>query len=212
MIRVGLIDGALPEDWPGLERQARFCEADGTPHAGTHAAAMARTIRAHAPEARFVNAVVFPGRLATSLQHVCAALDWLADDPPGIILCAFGMARSSVDLGITVSRLQQAGTTLVASAPARGGLTYPATLYGVLSVQGDARCKPEELSRLDLPQAVFGACPEAAGFPEIRGASPAAAHAAGLLAASEGETGRGARCLEGCVRYRGRERKGERVE
>jgi len=212
MIRVGLIDGALPEDWPGLERQAWFCETDGTPHAGEHATAMARTIQSHAPEVHLLNAVVFPGRLATSLPTVCAALDWFAEDPPDILLCAFGMARSSVELGIAIARLQQAGTTLIASAPARGGLVYPAALYGVLSVQGDARCGPQELSRLDLPQAVFGACPEAAGFPDIRGASPAAAHVVGVLTACQGAMGQGARCLEGAVRYRGRERKGEVVE
>jgi len=210
MTRVGLIDGPLPEDWPGLERQAWFCEADGTLYSCAHAAAMAKTIQAHAPDAKIINAVVFPGRLATSLPAVCAALDWLGQDPPDILLCAFGMARSSVDLGIAVARLQQAGSTLIASAPARGGLVYPAGLYGVLSVQGDARCGAEELSRLGLPQAVFGACPEAVGFPDIRGASPAAAHATGLLAACEG--GRGVRCLERVVKYRGRERKGQRVD
>lgn len=204
MIRIGLIDGALPKDWPGLERQAWFCESDGTPHAGMHASAMAKTFQAHAPYVQIVNAVVFPGRLATSHIPVCATLDWFCKDPPEIVLCAFGMARSSVELGIVVARLQQAGSTIIASAPARGGLVYPAALYGVLSVQGDARCGLQELSRLDLPHAVFGACPEAAGFPEIRGASPAAAHAAGLLAACQAEAGRGARCLEGHVRYRGR--------
>lgn len=206
MIRIALVDGALPKDWPGLERQACFCEADGTPHAGRHAEAMARSIQDHAPEADLVNAVVFPGRLATSLASVCAALDWLGQDPPDIVLCAFGMARSSVDLGLAVSRLQQAGTTLIASAPARGGLVYPAALYGVLSVQGDARCAADELSRLDLPHATFGACAEADGCPDIRGASPAAAHAAGLLAACKTTaSGRVSSCLEAAVRYRGRE-------
>ncbi|MCK7615503.1 hypothetical protein [Roseibium sediminicola] len=211
MIRTGLIDGALPKDWPGLEHQAWFCESDSTPHAGMHAAAMAKTIQSHAPDIKLVNAVVFPGRLAAAHIQVCAALDWFCKDPPDILLCAFGMARSSVELGLAVARLQRAGSILIASAPARGGLVYPAGLYGVLSVQGDARCGPQELSRLDLPQAVFGACPEAVGFSEIRGASPAAAHAAGLLAACQVETGRGARCLEGAVRYRGRERRGEVV-
>lgn len=212
MTRIGLIDGALPADWPGLERQAWLCEADGTPHAGQHAAAMARTIQSHAPEAAIVNAVVFPGRLATRLPYLRTALDWLADTPPDLVLCAFGMARSSVDLSIAVSRLQQAGTIVIASAPARGELVYPAALYGVVSVQGDARCVPAELSRLDLPHAVFGACPEAAGYQDIRGASPAAAHAAGLLAACERGRDHVSACLEGFVRYRGRERRIASVE
>jgi len=209
MTRIGLIDGALPQDWPGLTVQARFCEVDGTDHACMHATAMARTVQAHAGEVSIVNAAVFPGRLATSLHHVRAALHWLADNPPDIVLCAFGLARSSVDLGLAVSGLQQAGATIIASAPARGGPIYPAGLYGVMSVQGDARCAPGDLSRLDLPHAVFGACPQATGAPDIRGASAAAAHVAGLLAAcEEATTGRASSCLETYVRYRGRERRG----
>lgn len=208
MTRIGLVDGALPADWPGLERQAWLCEADSAPHASQHAAALARTIQIHAPATKIVNAVVFPGRLATAVPYVRAALDWFADDPPDIVLCAFGMARSSVDLSIAVSRLQQAGTIFIASAAARGGLVYPAAFYGVLSVQGDARCAPSELSRLDLPHAVFGACPEAAGYPEIRGASPAAAHVAGMLAGCKArDRAKVSDCLEALVRYRGRERR-----
>jgi hypothetical protein len=77
-----------------------------------------------------------------------------------------------------------------------------------LSVQGDARCAPEELSRLDLPQASYGACPVAVGAPDIRGASPAAAHLAGILAKSIGTSaGEPTAGLEDFVRYRGREQR-----
>ncbi|MEE2864020.1 MAG: hypothetical protein VYE69_02280, partial [Pseudomonadota bacterium] len=83
---------------------------------------------------------------------------------------------------------------------------------GVLSVQGDARCGKAELSKLDLPQATFGACPMAAGREDIRGASAAAAHLAGLLARSvQGSEGRGLVGLETFVRYRGRERRGDKA-
>ncbi|WP_346908671.1 hypothetical protein [uncultured Roseibium sp.] len=208
MIRVGLIDGPLPEASPDLAVQARFSEADGFPAAGNHASAMADTIRAQAGEVHFVNAVVFPGRLATSAGTVCAALDWLAENPPEIVLCSFGMARPSVELTGKTQTLLQAGCLIVASAPARGEPVYPAAIEGVISVQGDARCLPGELSRLDLPQATYGACPAATCNPDIRGASVAAAQMAGLLARHwRGTADDTLTALETAIRYHGRERR-----
>lgn len=210
MTRVGLIDGALPSDWPGLAGQEWFCAQDGAELASAHAIAMAQTVCSHAKDVQMLNAVVFPGQLSTSLQSVCDALSWLAEDPPDIVLCAFGMARSSIEMSVAVARLQQAGSLIVGSAPARGGNAYPAAIDGVLSVQGDARCGLDELSRLDLPHAVFGACPIAVGPEDIRGASAAAAHLAGLLAKSAQESeGNALYGLQTFVRYRGRERRGD---
>lgn len=207
MIRIGLIDGPLPADLSGLEGQKWFCDADGMPSAERHASAMAATIRSHAgADLQFINAVVFPGRLVTSQQTVCDAVNWLAEHGPDIVLCSFGMAQSSVDLRLGISRLQNTGCMVVASAPARGDPVYPAAVEGVISVQGDARCEPEELSRLDLPQASFGACAVSASDPDIRGASPAAAHMAGLLARHWQGTGT-LSALTPEIRYQGRERR-----
>lgn len=207
MIRIGLIDGPLPADMPGLESQQWFCQADSTAGAERHAIAMADTVRSQAgSDLQFMNAVVFPGRLVTSQKTVCDAVNWLADFTPDIVLCSFGMAQSSVDLRLGIHRLQNADCLVVASAPARGDPVYPAAIEDVLSVQGDARCKPGELSRLDLPQAAYGACPVSASDPDIRGASTAAAHMAGLLARHwHGPKTRNA--LAGAIRYRGRERR-----
>ncbi len=208
MIRIGLIDGALPDARADLFDQIRLCEADGSPAAENHAGAMADTIRAQAGEVHFVNAVVFPGRLATSVATVCAALDWLVENPPEIVLCSFGMALPSVELTAKTHALLQAGSLIVASAPARGEPVYPAAIDGVVSVQGDARCLPGELSRLDLPQATYGACPAATCNPDIRGASVAAAHMAGLLAKHwRGTADNTLAALETAIRYHGRERR-----
>jgi hypothetical protein len=191
-----------------LAAQEWFCSPDGADLATRHAEAMAKTLCAHAEDVQLFNAVVFPGQLSSSLGSVCAALTWLAENPPDIVLCAFGMARSTVELSLAVSRLQQSGSLIVGSAPARGGNAYPAAFEGVLSVQGDARCGPEELSRLDLPHATFGACPKAFGRDDIRGASASAAHLAGLLANSFQVAGTSAvDGLETFTRYRGRERR-----
>lgn len=208
MIRVGLVDGALPEDFPGLGASRLFCPHDGAVAATHHATAMAATIASHAPDVGFLGAVVFAGRLATSLQSVCDALHWLAADPPDIVLCSFGMANASLELLLAAARLQQAGCVIVASAPARGAPVFPAAFDDVISVQGDARCRPDEISRLDLPQAAYGASPVAHGHPDVRGASAAAAHLAGLLAgAGPVSIGSAARTLGGFVRYTGCERK-----
>lgn len=208
MIRVGLIDGALPPDWPGVTARRRFCTIDGADLSRKHASAMATTIGAYCEDFEIINAVVFPGSLSTTLGMVCDALEWLGDDPPDIVLCSFGSARASVELSVMTSRLQNAGSLVVASAPARGNPVFPAAYPDVISVQGDARCGPGEISRLDLPQATYGACPQALGVPEIRGASAAAAHAAGLLAQS-GTTSAPVSSgdLLQHVRYTGRERK-----
>jgi hypothetical protein len=211
MIRIGLIDGPLSSDYPGLEAQKWFCDADGTSGADRHACAMAETIRSYAgPDLQILNAVVFPGRLVTSRQAVCDALEWLADTKPGIVLCSFGMANSSIELRIGITRLQDTGCLVVASAPARGDPVYPAAFERVVSVQGDARCNSGELSRLDLPQATFGACPIATGDPEIRGASAAAAHMAGMLAQHWQEEALLSAPTR-LIRYRGRECRGPTV-
>ncbi|TYC48536.1 hypothetical protein FMN50_26075 [Rhodobacterales bacterium] len=208
MIRIGLIDGALAASLPGLAAQRAFCDPDGTPLAQKHATAMATTVRSHEPQTHFVNAVVFPGGLSTTCRALCDALEWLTIDPPEVILCSFGMARSSVELCVLVARLQAAGSLIIASAPARGDPVFPAAFPDVLSVQGDARCQPGELSRLDLPHATFGACSEAIDAPDIRGASAAAAHLAGHVASllAEGEPDPAA-SLTSFIRYHGRERK-----
>lgn len=208
MIRAALIDGALSAGTPGLAAQAWFCEADGGETASRHAAAMAASLRPPESDLRLVNAVVFPGRLATSVAAVCRALDWLLAEPPEIVLCAFGLARAAVELQVKVKALQAGGSLVVAAAPARGAPVYPAALDGVVSVQGDARCAPGEISRLDLPQAAFGACPVARGHDEIRGASAAAAWTAGLLAENwRGSPAATLGTLAPAVRFRGRERR-----
>ncbi|WP_420412116.1 hypothetical protein [Roseibium sp.] len=206
MIRIGLIDGALPADWPGLAKQRRFCEPDGAPLAETHARAMAETIRSYCEKSEFINAAVFSGRLSTSIEHVCQALNWFSEDPPDIVLCSFGTAKTSLDLSLLTARLLLANCLVVASSPARGETVYPAGTPGVVSVQGDARCAPFEFSKLDLPHAEFGACPFVQGYPDIRGASAAAAHVVGQMAADlcvKSELGK--EPLKTAIKYFGRE-------
>jgi len=185
-ITVGLIDGPL-EAAEGDDTRW-FCDEEASAPASAHAAAIATAIRAHAPEVRFKNAVIFGPRLATGRAAVRAALAWFAEDPPEIIHCSFGLPGIDTALAEIVARLIDAGVAVVASAPARGQLVAPAALPGVLAVQGDARCGPDDLSCLDTDRADFGAHVIAPGVPPIHGASAAAAHVTGFLAAELART------------------------
>jgi len=181
---IAVVDGPLPADRPAVV--ARHWLADPSPAslaspAARHAAALLAAIRRNAPTAGIVSLVVFTGGLACPAERVARAFDRAAG--AAIALCAFGMGRHDAAVARAAARLQAAGTILVAAAPARGDPVYPAALPGVVAVQGDARCGPGDWSHLGLATAEFGACPRSAQPRLPAGASLAAAHFAGLVAA-----------------------------
>ncbi len=183
MTRVVLIDGPLPTDFPGLMMQGYIC----TPHpdiarspAARHGLAMGQAITRAGP-VDIDNYVVFPGRLATSLDVICEAITQAADSTAQIIHCSFGLPDPSPQLADAVNAALGRGKRIVASAAARGAVVYPAGFSGVISVQGDARCGPQDWSWLDLPHAMFGACASGPD-PQIGGASVAAAQFTGHFA------------------------------
>ena len=164
MIRIALIDGPL--------------DAKPDTPATRHAAAVAATILSEAPTARIESHPVFRDRLATSAADLARALEAADAD---IVHCSLGLPRADATIAQTVAKLIAKGRILVASAPARGAPVWPAALPGVISVQGDARCGPGQWSHLALPAATFGACPRSPR--DLAGASFAAAHITGILAA-----------------------------
>ena len=183
MTRIALIDGPLPEDFPGLERREDLVPgARAESPAGAHARAMAAAIRAGAPEAAFVNLVVFPDSLVTSARALAAALTAAGAAAPRIVHCSLGLVRPDPAVSAAMDGLLKQPIAIVAAAPARGGPVWPAALPGVIAVQGDARCASGQWSLLD-PAPRFGACPSRQDQPGIAGASLAAAHFTGLLAA-----------------------------
>ncbi|MFY2823820.1 subtilisin-like serine protease QhpE [Ruegeria sp. MALMAid1280] len=203
---IALIDGPLPTDFAALGRREiccdiESCEADST--ALRHATQMAHAILRNTPGAQIDNYVVFPGTLSTSVSSICNALDLVAQSDAMIVHCSFGLARDVPRLERSIRSITAAGKTIVASAPARGGPVYPAFYRDVIAVQGDARCGPQEWSRLNLPHADFGACPSGAD-PHIGGASIAAAHFSGLYA-HQIQLGRD-HGMEQLATYKGRER------
>lgn len=181
-VTVGLIDGPLDGDRTAVARSRWFCDEPAGDAARRHAASIAAVIGDHAPHVRFANAVIFGAGLTTSRERVAAAMRWLAEDPPDIVQCSFGIPGSDETIAACVKLMVDRGVLIVASAPARGQLVLPAALAGVIAVQGDARCGPDDLSRLDTDRADFGAHVLSDEGSPVRGASAAAAHFTGHLA------------------------------
>jgi hypothetical protein len=92
-----------------------------------------------------------------SAAAVAAAVDWAVAGGANLIHMSLGLAADRAVLAAAVSRAVEAGCVVVASAPARGAVVYPAAYPGVIRGTGDARCAPGELSCLG-PE-FFGACP-----------------------------------------------------
>ena len=141
ILRLALIDGPLAATHPALGRQDFLRHAPAESPAGAHAAALAGAVLAQAPDTVIDNLVVFDGRLATDAATVAQALE--AALGAALVLCAFGLPRDDPAIRAAVAACVDDGTLVVAAAPARGPVPYPAALPGVLAVQGDARCGPK---------------------------------------------------------------------
>lgn len=204
MTVLALIDGPLPANHPALHQTHVFRETAADSPAGGHASALAASVLQHAPELNLINLVVFGRTLATDAATVAAALTAAYD--ADLVLCAFGLARDDEGIRSSAFSLLANGACIIAAAPARGGPVFPAALPGVIAVQGDARCEPDDWSLLGPNR--FGACPVASA--SVRGASAAAAHLAGHLASfmtAGASTGSALDMLRARSRYKGPERR-----
>ncbi len=194
-VTVGLIDGALDPKHVTLARTCWFGDEPAGDAARLHAGSIAAVIASHAPSTRFDNAIIFGPGLTTGRAEVAAAMLWLAAEPPDIVHCSFGLPGSDGTIADAAKALIDRGVVIVASAPARGQLVLPAALAGVVAVQGDARCGPQDLSWLDTDRADFGAHVMSTDGSPVRGASAAAAHFTGRLAATLARAGSAAAAL-----------------
>lgn len=213
-VRVGLVDSGL-----GPEHRAAAAihvPAQGAlmpvrPDTGGHGADMARIILSVAPEAELVLAQVFDGEAATSPGRVAAGLDWCVAQGAQVVAMCLGLRRDEPVLRAACAKAAAAGIDLIASAAPRGAAVYPAAYETVLSVCGDARCAPGEVSTLGGVPAEFGASP---AWRLRRGASCAAASVTGLVAAWRGRGGSGdvRAYLRAVASYEGRERRSNRAD
>ena len=181
--RVALIDSCGA--WPGAVAAAAFVEESAVAAEETvqrcatavdatgHGSRVARLLSEGGAEFELMLGQVFLGRAPASAAAVAAALDWAVAGGADLIHMSLGLAADRAVLAAAVGRAVGAGCVLVASAPARGGVVYPAAYRGVIRGTGDARCGPGELSCL-VP-VFFGGCPRRV----VSGAEVGAAGASG---------------------------------
>jgi hypothetical protein len=223
---IGLLDSGLaPELAPSVAAGRRFALDDhGEVAAGPveadrlgHGSALAQVILEAAPQARLLDAQIFHTSIATTPAAAAAGLDWLVGAGARIVNMSFGLRHDRAVLRRACAEAAAAGVILLAAAPARGAMVYPAGYPGVVKVSGDARCAPGEVSTLGGRQADFGAHPRPLGDADDAGrsggASFAVAHLCGLLAGfltQEPDADRAAALahLESIARYHGPERRG----
>lgn len=225
-ILVGLLDSGVGAELEPVVAAARRFRLDGEGRliedaAGQdrigHGAAIACIIAATAPQARLAVAQVFIDAVAAAPAVVARGLDWLAGEGVRLVNMSFGLRQDRAVLRRACAAANDAGLILLAAAPARGAMVYPAGYEGVVKVSGDARCAVGELSTLGGRQADFGAHPRplepAQGPVPVGGSSFAVAHLAGILAdflSREPTADKAAALhhLRSIARYHGPERRG----
>jgi hypothetical protein len=208
MIRVGIVDTGIVGSLAGSIAAAKaFGSTLAGGDTGSHGTAVARIVLHHAPRARLLSAQASGSGGRAEPAAVAAAVRWLIAERARLVNLSLGLPRDREILRAAVADALAAGLILVASTPARGASVYPAAYPGVLRVTGDARCGLAELSVLGGVPADYGACArDLDGRPG--GASLAAAHVTGLLAAGLEAVGTDATAvLGGAVRFRERERR-----
>lgn len=182
--RVGLIDSGAAA--AGVVRAARFAadgaRADGAgPDPTGHGTRVAALLRGAAPDIELVLAQVFAAGGPTSAAAVAAAIDWCVAEGAQLVHLSLGLAADRAPLAEAVARAVGAGRLVVAATPARGPAVYPAAYPGVIRATGDARCAPDEISR--LAAATFGGCVRTATGAGQGASVGAAAVSRALLAA-----------------------------
>ena len=223
---IGLLDSGLaPELAPSVAAGRRFAlDGQGEVAAGPvesdrlgHGSVLARIILEAAPQVRLLDAQVFLASIATTPAAAAAGLDWLVGAGARIVNMSFGLRHDREVLRRACAEAAAAGVILLAAAPARGAMVYPAGYPGVVKVSGDARCAPGEVSTLGGRQADFGAHPrplsDADDAGRSGGASFAVAHLCGLLAAylarePDADHAAALAHLDSISRYHGPERRG----
>lgn len=181
-VRVGLIDGGVGGDLADVVVATRLLTS-ATGDSTGHGSQIASCVLEHCPSAELLVAQVFGRSREAPVDAVLDGLEWLVGQGAQLVNMSFGMAKASARLASACRVAAQAGVILVASAPARGGVAFPASLDECIAVTGDARCAPGEVSWLGTAAADFGTHP----FCDPRnpdgggGASIAAARMSGLL-------------------------------
>jgi hypothetical protein len=157
-VRVGLIDSRVGNSFdPAVIAVRSFPGAcdDYLEHGDQVAACVLQ----HCPAASLLVAGVFNWRREARIDAVVDSLAWLVDEGAQLINMSLGMSQPSPRLAQACRATAEAGVVLVAAAPARGGVIFPAAFDECIAVSGDARCAPGEVSWLATETADFGTHP-----------------------------------------------------
>jgi subtilisin family serine protease len=203
-VRIGLVDGPLPERHPALAgaqlTRASFVPAGvATPPPG-HALAVAAILAGHdrglVPAAELFHADVMrlrDGRhVDTTVDRLAQALDWLALQPVDVINLSLGGPRNLV-LEAAVARLLALDIAVVAAAGNQGAAAppvYPAAQDGVIAVtavdaEGHLYRDANRGDHIDFAApGVDLWLPRPDGHAHVSGTSFAAPHVTAVLAAA----------------------------
>lgn len=184
--RVAIIDSGLRADAvPAVAAQRRFedeagrvRELDVVDDAHGHGTRVAQIIASVPRRPVLLIAQALDAKGAATAAGIAAAVGWSVAQGAQLLHLSLGLAQDRAVLAQAVRQALRAGTVIVAAAPARGALPYPAAYPGVIAASGDARCAREQISALGRPHADFGGCVfQTSGAGESRGgASIGAAH------------------------------------
>ncbi|MGE0821023.1 MAG: S8 family serine peptidase [Candidatus Binatia bacterium] len=184
-----------------VQRHADFGDRIG------HGTALAGILKAKAPQAELYAVKIFTDRLQVSFPVLDQALQWAITERMHIINLSLGTTNSQHRdrLTVLVAEAREAGTMIVASAPAGQSAVFPAVLPGVIGVADDDRCSWAQYRYVAHAPIPFRAHPSPRPLPgpaqahNFRGPSFASAHVSALLALllemHPGVTGDDARAL-----------------
>lgn len=190
MTVVAVVDSGAPvATAPWLIQQQRFVMQEGealsvpvVADALGHGSAVIEIVRHHLPSAKIINAQVLDGAGRCHVPQLLRAFAWLQQHKVQHIHMSVGLLRDDERLRNVCHEFVHNGGILIASSPIMGAGVYPASYAGVWSVAGDARCDEGEWSWFQGQHtAMFGA--QVKALNGQRGASMAAAHFSGIVAA-----------------------------
>ena len=186
--RVALVDSC--GSWPKVRAACRFIRADEgvartapVEDASGHGTRLAGILTSGRDDVELVLAQVLDGTGRASADVVAAGIEWCLESGVDLLHLSLGLRADRPSLAAAIRRAIDAGCLVVAAAPARGALPFPAAYEGVIRGTGDARCEPGVISRLD--ERTFGGCVTA---PQSKGGG-ASVGAAGVTATLIGATG-----------------------
>ena len=174
--RVAIVDSGLRADAAlRVAAARRFVDDDGAvleqepvEDALGHGTRVAQVIVRMPRPPELLIAQALDARGAATPAAIAAAIDWSHRQGAQLVHLSLGLAQDRAVLARAVEQALRAGLLIVASAPARGALPYPAAYPGVMAATGDARCAREQISALGRPGADFGGCVlQAATMPAV---------------------------------------------